>query len=241
MATTFHNTPPGIFHSKTGGVIVSTPATVARYPADDVCSKEGSEAARGACGRVSCQRPCGGWSWVWVRPGGEVTSDSEDGRESDLRQVAASTSAARPCAGRPHCRWCRGGVTYPHTKRSRRPAQAIRRYATDRSRATRWDAWSGRRSDTRPGSGERRSHRARPSPPHTQQCTHRQRPPRRGHPMMQRALWQGLLSGAAGVTVMTPVEKLEQSRTNRPNFHVPARVLQRLIGMREHPGDSHCQ
>nr|WP_116050815.1 hypothetical protein [Amycolatopsis palatopharyngis] len=54
--------------------------------------------------------------------------------------------------------------------------------------------------------------------------------------MMQRALWQGLLSGAAGVTVMTPGEKLEQSLTNRPNFHVPARVLQRLIGMREHPG-----
>lgn len=53
--------------------------------------------------------------------------------------------------------------------------------------------------------------------------------------MMKRALWQGLLSGAVGVAVMTLGEKLEQRLTNRPDSHVPARVLQRLTGMRERP------
>ncbi|MDI5980658.1 hypothetical protein [Amycolatopsis magusensis] len=54
--------------------------------------------------------------------------------------------------------------------------------------------------------------------------------------MMKRAVWQGLVSGAAGVAVMTLGEKLEQRFTGRPDSHVPARVLQRLTGMDERPG-----
>ncbi|WP_229069075.1 hypothetical protein [Actinoplanes sp. DH11] len=53
--------------------------------------------------------------------------------------------------------------------------------------------------------------------------------------MMQRAIWQGLVAGAAGVAVMTVGEKIEQRLTGRPDSYVPARVLQRLTGMREHP------
>lgn len=60
-------------------------------------------------------------------------------------------------------------------------------------------------------------------------------PGTRAH-MMKRALWQGLVAGAAGVAVMTVGEKLEQRLTGRPNSHVPARVLQRLTGMEERPG-----
>ncbi|MBE1579545.1 hypothetical protein SAMN05216266_1495 [Amycolatopsis marina] len=52
---------------------------------------------------------------------------------------------------------------------------------------------------------------------------------------MKRALWQGLVAGAAGVVVMTLGEKVEQRLTGRPDSHVPARVLQRLTGMRERP------
>jgi hypothetical protein len=54
--------------------------------------------------------------------------------------------------------------------------------------------------------------------------------------MMKRALWQGLLAGTAGVAVMTLAEKAEQRLTGRPDSHVPARTLERLTGMREHPG-----
>ncbi|WP_433260347.1 hypothetical protein ACQPZF_23885 [Actinosynnema sp. CS-041913] len=54
--------------------------------------------------------------------------------------------------------------------------------------------------------------------------------------MMRRALWQGLVSGAAGVAVMTLGEKVEQRLTGRPDSYVPARVLQRLTGMKERPG-----
>ncbi|MCR3752128.1 hypothetical protein [Lentzea californiensis] len=54
--------------------------------------------------------------------------------------------------------------------------------------------------------------------------------------MMKRALWEGLLAGTAGVLVMTLGEKVEQRLTGRPDSHVPARVLQRLTGMRERPG-----
>jgi hypothetical protein len=54
--------------------------------------------------------------------------------------------------------------------------------------------------------------------------------------MMKRALWQGLLAGAVGSAAMTLGEKIEQRVTGRPNSHVPARVLQRLTGMAEHPG-----
>ncbi|MFC4852772.1 hypothetical protein [Actinophytocola glycyrrhizae] len=54
--------------------------------------------------------------------------------------------------------------------------------------------------------------------------------------MMRRALWEGLVAGGAGVLVMTLGEKVEQGLTRRPDSHVPARVLQRLTGMRERPG-----
>ncbi|MBH5338762.1 hypothetical protein IHE55_29885 [Streptomyces pactum] len=54
--------------------------------------------------------------------------------------------------------------------------------------------------------------------------------------MIKRALWQGLVSGTAGGLVMTLGEKLEQALTGRPDSHVPARVLQRLTGLPEHPG-----
>ncbi|AIV33275.1 hypothetical protein ABZ741_12775 [Streptomyces globisporus] len=54
--------------------------------------------------------------------------------------------------------------------------------------------------------------------------------------MMKRALWQGLIAGTAGGVVMTLGEKLEQAITKRPDSHVPARVLQRLTGLPEHPG-----
>ncbi|MGW7054685.1 hypothetical protein [Streptomyces sp. NPDC054887] len=54
--------------------------------------------------------------------------------------------------------------------------------------------------------------------------------------MMKRALWQGLVAGAAGTAVMTLAEKAEQRLTGRPDSHVPARTLQRLTGMRERPG-----
>jgi uncharacterized membrane protein len=53
--------------------------------------------------------------------------------------------------------------------------------------------------------------------------------------MFIRAVWQGLLSGAAGVVVMTLGEKAEQRLTGRPDSHVPARVLERLTGAAEQP------
>jgi hypothetical protein len=55
--------------------------------------------------------------------------------------------------------------------------------------------------------------------------------------MIRRALWQGLIAGTAGGLVMALGEKLEQAVTGRPDSHVPARVLQRLTGLREHPGE----
>ncbi|MGW7619970.1 hypothetical protein ACWGLG_29865 [Streptomyces antimycoticus] len=54
--------------------------------------------------------------------------------------------------------------------------------------------------------------------------------------MIKRALWQGLIAGTAGGLVMTLGEKIEQALTKRPDSHVPARVLQRLTGLPEHPG-----
>ncbi|WP_063736962.1 hypothetical protein [Streptomyces sp. RTd22] len=54
--------------------------------------------------------------------------------------------------------------------------------------------------------------------------------------MIKRALWQGLIAGTAGGVVMTLSEKIEQALTKRPDSHVPARVLQRLTGLPEHPG-----
>jgi hypothetical protein len=55
--------------------------------------------------------------------------------------------------------------------------------------------------------------------------------------MVKRALWQGLLAGAAGAAVMTVGEKIEQRLTGRPDSHVPARVLERLTGLPERPAD----
>jgi uncharacterized membrane protein len=59
----------------------------------------------------------------------------------------------------------------------------------------------------------------------------------RGSPvgMLKRAVWQGLLAGAAGAAAMTLGEKVEQRLTGRPDSHVPARVLLRLIGAPEQP------
>ncbi|MET9440484.1 hypothetical protein [Streptomyces sp. NPDC006610] len=54
--------------------------------------------------------------------------------------------------------------------------------------------------------------------------------------MIERAVWQGLVAGAAGAVVMTLGEKIEQAVTGRPDSHVPARVLQRLTGLPERPG-----
>jgi hypothetical protein len=53
--------------------------------------------------------------------------------------------------------------------------------------------------------------------------------------MSKHAVWQGLVSGLAGVAVMTVVEKIEQRFTGRPDSHVPARVLERLTGRPERP------
>jgi hypothetical protein len=54
--------------------------------------------------------------------------------------------------------------------------------------------------------------------------------------MMRRALWQGLLAGAAGGVVMTVGERIEQRLTARPDSHVPARVLARLTRTPAQPG-----
>ncbi|MBT2414547.1 hypothetical protein J7I94_29045 [Streptomyces sp. ISL-12] len=54
--------------------------------------------------------------------------------------------------------------------------------------------------------------------------------------MRKHAWWQGLAAGTAGVVVMTLAEKAEQRLTGRPDSHVPARTLQRLTGLPEHPG-----
>jgi hypothetical protein len=53
--------------------------------------------------------------------------------------------------------------------------------------------------------------------------------------MLERAVVQGLVAGAAGAAVMTIGEKVEQLLTGRPDSHVPARVLERLTGARERP------
>jgi hypothetical protein len=54
--------------------------------------------------------------------------------------------------------------------------------------------------------------------------------------MMRRALWQGMIAGAAGGVAMTVGEKLEQRLTGRPDSHVPGRVLARLTRTPEQPG-----
>ncbi|MBI0297635.1 hypothetical protein JBE04_25025 [Streptomyces sp. PRKS01-29] len=55
--------------------------------------------------------------------------------------------------------------------------------------------------------------------------------------MIKRALWQGLLAGMAGGAMMTCGEKVEQAITGRSDSHVPGRVLERLTGMPERPGE----
>jgi hypothetical protein len=55
--------------------------------------------------------------------------------------------------------------------------------------------------------------------------------------MFRRALWQGLVAGTVGGVVMTFGEKVEQALTGRPDSHVPARVLQRLAGLSQGPGE----
>lgn len=54
--------------------------------------------------------------------------------------------------------------------------------------------------------------------------------------MVSKVLSEGLVAGAAGIAVMTVVEKLEQRVTGRPDSHVPARVLERLTGTADHHG-----
>lgn len=51
--------------------------------------------------------------------------------------------------------------------------------------------------------------------------------------MWGRVVGEGLVAGAAGVVVMTVGEKLEQRITGRPDSYVPARVLERLLGVQD--------
>ncbi|WP_220040047.1 hypothetical protein [Nonomuraea aridisoli] len=49
-------------------------------------------------------------------------------------------------------------------------------------------------------------------------------------------LREGLIAGTAGAVAMTLAEKVEQRLTGRPDSYVPARVMERLTGMKEHRG-----
>ncbi|MFL6056317.1 MAG: hypothetical protein ACJ72W_25970 [Actinoallomurus sp.] len=53
--------------------------------------------------------------------------------------------------------------------------------------------------------------------------------------MWSRATVEGMLAGFVGALAMTASEKLEQRWTHRPDSHVPARTLERLVGLPEHP------
>jgi hypothetical protein len=55
--------------------------------------------------------------------------------------------------------------------------------------------------------------------------------------MSGSAAVKGLAAGLAGVAAMTLAEKVEQRFTRRPNSYMPARVLERLLGL-EHRPDS---
>lgn len=55
-------------------------------------------------------------------------------------------------------------------------------------------------------------------------------------PVWKRAAVEGALAGLVGVAAMTAGEKLEQRLTGRPESHVPARTLERLLGLPERPG-----
>jgi hypothetical protein len=50
-----------------------------------------------------------------------------------------------------------------------------------------------------------------------------------------RGAVHGMVAGAVGVTVMTLGERMEQRFTGRPDSHVPARTLERLLGLAERP------
>ncbi|WP_223189835.1 hypothetical protein [Nonomuraea terrae] len=54
--------------------------------------------------------------------------------------------------------------------------------------------------------------------------------------MMRGVLREGMIAGTAGAVAMTLAEKAEQRLTGRPDSYVPARVLERLTGMKEHHG-----
>jgi hypothetical protein len=48
-----------------------------------------------------------------------------------------------------------------------------------------------------------------------------------------RGVVRGMVAGAVGATVMTLGEKAEQRLTGRPDSHVPARTLERLLHIGE--------
>ena len=48
-------------------------------------------------------------------------------------------------------------------------------------------------------------------------------------------VWRGLVAGLAGVAVMTAAEKLEQRVTGRPSSYIPARTLERRLGLPRRP------
>lgn len=50
-----------------------------------------------------------------------------------------------------------------------------------------------------------------------------------------RGALQGMAAGAVGAAAMTLGEKLEQRASGRPDSHVPARTLERLLGLPERP------
>ena len=52
-----------------------------------------------------------------------------------------------------------------------------------------------------------------------------------------RGAVQGMAAGAVGVAAMTLAEKLEQGISGRPDSHVPARTLERLLGLPESPNE----
>jgi hypothetical protein len=53
--------------------------------------------------------------------------------------------------------------------------------------------------------------------------------------MWKRVVVEGLAAGAVGAAAMTITEVAEQRLTGRPDSYVPARVLERLAGLRRRP------
>lgn len=53
--------------------------------------------------------------------------------------------------------------------------------------------------------------------------------------MSGHAAVKGLAAGLAGVAAMTLAEKIEQRFTRRPNSYMPARTLERLLGLEHRP------